>query len=264
MSLTIFGIDASLSSTGLAIAECIFDKSHKDYLFELLVGNNRTTKERLEKCFKISYSTEIKERKEEKKQLARVRKQIRDSEGMGVGPTLEDNFSVEKMVVDRVDYQVKTLISFIEKWESESKTKFVFTEDYSYHSQGSVTQLAELKGAFKTSLFEFFKTKDHYFYLNAPITAVKKVVGRNGNANKDLMSKEIERFGFSYQVSEDDEVDAIAISISVFYAIFHRLYPFSIVGGLDRKQKKYVQSFIDSLNVFSNRIGTREEIEALL
>jgi hypothetical protein len=101
------------------------------------------------------------------------------------------------------------------------------------------------------------------YYLTANINTIKKVAARNGNAPKELICEELRRFGFTTDIKFDDEADAKAICITVFYTIYHRLFPFVIPEGIKTKERNYYKTFISSLNTFGNRIGSRKELEGI-
>lgn len=265
------GIDASLSSTGIAIAKCSFDEQNRDYLFKLLTEKSGVSSDLLEKSFRLSFITEIKEDKETAKQLAKVRKNIRDAEKINEQPRLIDNIEEERLSTKKIHDQVYAIMSIVAQQESRTGPMFVFIEDYSYHSPGSITQLAEMKGDLKTSMADYMAVENHLdlklppiHYLTANINTVKKIGGRNGNANKDLMCEEIKRFGFQGDIKLDDQTDAIAIALASFYAMYHRLFVFEVPLNLKAKERNYYKTFIDSLNTFGNRIGSQDDLRKLI
>jgi Holliday junction resolvasome RuvABC endonuclease subunit len=257
MSLNIIGIDASLSSTGITVAKCSFLEEEKDFLFKLLTQPKGKEFSRLQKSFIVKYAIEIKEDNETKKQLAKVRKQIRDN------PTFSDMVLEEKLSTKKITDQVTQII---ENLEISDDKNIIFIEDYSYHSAGSITQLAEMKGVLKTRIDNYMEQKDSNVigYLTANINTVKKVGGRNGNANKELVCEEMQRFGFNYSIEEDDAADSTAISLASFYAIYNLLFPFEMPKTKNAKERNLYKSFIDSLNKFGERIGNEKDFKGVI
>jgi len=275
MDLRIIGIDASLSSTGFAVADCSvnpkYNSKYKEALFKLLTEKNYKDLSALDNCFMLVRGIEIKESKETSKLLAAARKRIREAEKEDKQPNLKDLLEEEYLSTKKITDQVDQIIFLIEEQEKDKQLTFIFIEDYSFLSHGSITQLAEMKGVLKTRMERYISVNtqmnggvQQLFYLTANINAVKKVAARNGNAPKDLICEELTRFGFKYDTSKDDEADAVAITLASFYAIFHRLCPFEVPQGLKTKERNYLKSFVASLNTFGNRIGSREDLQSLL
>lgn len=255
MEMTIIGIDASLSSTGIAIASCGFNNSNKEELFALLTQPKSSYT--LSNVFKLCYTEEIKEDKDTKKEIAKVRKELREN------PTLELLVKEEELSTKKIIDQVSEIMATIKTEEiQKSCPVLIFIEDYSYHSPGSLTQLAEMKGVLKYEMDAYLKTKSHNIrgYLTANINTVKKVGGRNGNSNKELMCEELKRFGFDYDIDRDDMADATAVSLAAFYTIYHMLNTFEVPKCDTAKERNYYKSFIQSLDTFAARIGSKDEL----
>lgn len=275
MDIRIIGIDASLSCTGFAVADVSVEPAnwgeHKANLFEILTSKKAVLKAQksFEDCFFLMQRTEIKEDKETIKELAAARKRIREAEGL---PKMEDLQIEETLETKRITDQVSQIMGKITKLHEEDPQKtFIFIEDYSYHSQGSITQLAEMKGLLKVEMNKFIAgvTKQDIdiqsiFYITANINAVKKVAAMQGNADKEMVCAELSRYGYKCDVKQDDEADAIAICLAGFYSIYHILNEFEIPKTKNAKEKKYYKTFIDLLNTFANRIGSKEELIHLL
>jgi Holliday junction resolvasome RuvABC endonuclease subunit len=259
MQLKIISIDASLSSTGLSIAECDFLEGERDFLFSTLINPTVQDVSRLDKSFHLGYTTEIKEDKATAKELAKVRKSIRTKEDNEEQPDLKDLVLEEELSTKKILDQVTQIMDHIRHEEINPLPTFAFIEDYSYHSQGSITQLAEMKGHLKTEMYRY-KPQFKFYYLTANINTVKKVGGRNGNANKELVCEELKRFGFQCDIKQDDAADSIAIALAAFYAMYNRIFPFFIPTSIPTKDKKYQKTFIDSLTTFGNRIASRTDL----
>lgn len=261
MGIKICGIDASLSSSGFALAHCNFDEKYKENLSKVLFSSIVNLKDDLLtsiiESIEFSVTMEIKEKKNDKKELAKVRKNQRDDDV----PSYEDIKREEELSTGRMIYQANELINLVYKLYPD----LIFMEDYSFHSQGSITQLAELRGSFKTLLYnqildlsyiQFFK------FFTAPVTSIKKISAGKGNATKPMMYEGIKRFGFNVDESNDDMIDAMCIVLSAFYAIYFRLFGLDFPECKNSKEKTIVKSWRNSLNVFANRIGTKDDIES--
>jgi Holliday junction resolvasome RuvABC endonuclease subunit len=261
MSLKIIGIDASLSSTGIAIATCDLAEAAYNNLYKSLIEKGNLYAPQFKEFFKIDFSAEIKEIANSKKLLAKTRKEIRELENRGESPNLELNSLVERLTTERIKYQVDEILKVIEKYEVDNL--LILIEDYSFHSKGSITQLAEMKGHLKVRIDDFIKSsKNNIYYFTVPVTIIKKLAARHGLADKTLMAEEIKRFGFGYTSTQaNDEVDAIAICIAAFFTIYHKLFEFKIPDDCNRKERDFIKTFLKSMNEFGNRLGTREELK---
>lgn len=259
MKLNIIGIDASLSSTGIAIASCEFLESEKDFLFAALTQKDKVDSKRFDKSFHISWSEEIKEDSETKKKIAKVRKNIREE------PKLADLVVEEYLSTKKIRDQVSEIIRVIKAQSIENTEMIVFIEDYSYHSPGSITQLAEMKGVLKYEMDQIIADESNVIgYLTANINTVKKVGGRNGNANKELICEELKRFGYEFDVEQDDAADAVSVSLAAFYAIYNILYPFESPKTKTAKERDFYKKFIQSLNTFAERIGNADDFKVMI
>ena len=137
-------------------------------------------------------------------------------------------------------------------------------EDYSFHSHGSLTQLAELRGCFKYMLYDAYagRSKPKWFkFFTAPVTSVKKIASGNGRATKEMMHEGIQRFGYVVDGNKDDMIDAMSIVLSTFYAIYFRLFGLEFPECKNAKERNFVKSWKKSLTTFADRIGRKEEIE---
>jgi len=253
----ICGIDASISSTGVCFADCVFDISQRELLLEfLLTKNPNHSISEFQKCFSVVSAMELYPEPEHEKGLKKSRKNQKDSINDGNSPSLKDNRDEEVFFSERMRSIVTRLWSLISLFDP----KVILTEDYSYHSQGSITQLAELKGSFRLQMC-LKQTFENAVYLNAPITSVKKIAAFVGNANKEKICEEMKRFGFVGYEDLDDQLDATAIALSAFYSIHHRLYPFEFPTPKKAKEKKEIESWKKCLDTFANRIGRKDELE---
>lgn len=275
MDIRIIGIDASLSCTGFAVADVSVDpkhfSKHKENLFKILTNKIPLDREKksFDDCFGLISRGEIKEDKETIKELTAARKRIREADGL---PKMEDLQIEESLEVKRITDQVTKIMKMITGIHEEDKQKtFIFIEDYSYHSPGSLTQLAEMKGLLRVEMNKFISevTKEDIdiqsiFYNTANINAVKKVAALQGNADKEMVCANLIRYGYECDVKRDDEADAIAICLAGFYSIYHILNNFEAPKCKTAKEKKYYKTFIDLLNTFANRIGSKEELIHLL
>lgn len=277
--IRIVGIDASLSSTGFAVADVnvdpkIFDK-HKKNLFKMLTTKlgdkiDASVRKSFEECFTLikPQLTEIKEDKDTIKELTAVRKRIREAK---ILPSIKDLVKEEKLEVKRITDQVNNIMERIRKLHEDPEKTFIFIEDYSYHSPGSLTQLAEMKGLLRVEMEKFIApiTKEDldiqsYFYITANINTVKKVASLNGNADKNLICEQLARFGYECNVKEDDAADAIGVCLAGFYTIYHILNKFEMPECKTAKDKNFYKSFIQSLDTFAARIGSEKELYELL
>jgi Holliday junction resolvasome RuvABC endonuclease subunit len=257
-NMRILGIDASLSSTGICVLDATFDPKEADLLLEVLLNPTPDLKSseivRFNKCLSVVLATQIQPPKPWTKELAKVRKKIRDDIAVGeVSHT--DLISVEDMLIRRMEYQVEQICSY----HTKLCPVITFIEDYSYHSQGSLVQLAEMKG--------YLKARKKFNLFTAPIVSVKKVGSTKGNGNKAAMFKGIQRFPldkFTAVDGNDDEIDALAICLSTFYAIYHRTIGFSFKKGKNSKEKTQIKSWKKCLDTYADHIGNASEMRGLL
>jgi len=276
----VIGIDASLSSTGFTSAEINVDRKyfskHKSNLFKILT--TKYGEEIPEKCLKsfeecficlTANIIEIKEDKETLKELTKIRKQIREDKDQ---PCHKDLAKESQLEVKRITDQVTQIMKRIQDIHTEDPMKtFCFIEDYSYHSPGSLTQLAEMKGMLRVEMEKFIQsiTKEFldmqsYFFITANINTVKKVASLNGNAPKELICDQLKRFGFNYTVKEDDAADSIAVALAGFYSLYHMFNTFEVPECKTAKERNFYKSFIESLETFSTRIGSFEKLNELM
>jgi len=256
---TICGIDASLSSTGICFAECQFSEEYRDVFMDLLINEEpKSDWLKLANGFKIIYEDEIKCPKELDKDLKKCRKRQRDAVKKSEQPSIEDTALEEFLFVKKIENIVTSVIPLVQSY----KPNVVVVEDYSYHSQGSTTQLAELKGYLKSALRNTtWKNCSPYFYT-APVPSVKKIASTKGNATKDYICEMMVRYGFDGYEEKDDQLDAIAIALSTFYSIYHRLFSFEFPKGKTSAERTKIKSWIKCLETFANRLGTKDELES--
>jgi len=262
---TICGIDASLSSTGICFAECTFEESVREGLLDLLI-NLESSEDctGIDSVFKIIHENEIKCPKELDEELIKVRKNQREAVKSGNQTSLRDTAMEEWLVIRKIENIVDNVVADIISYNPD----VVIVEDYSYHSQGSTTQLAELKGALKSTLRHelFWRGCEPYFYT-APVPSVKKIASTNGLGNKQLICENMTRYGFTGYEDKDDQLDAIAVALSMFYAIYYRLYGFDFpepTGKTSKektKMKNDIKSWVKCLETFANRIGSKDDLE---
>ena len=254
--MIIGSLDGSLSSSGICFADCVFKEEYKQVLSDILFNEeiNKEYYDRFSEIFHILYTNEIKEDKDAKKLLAKSRKRIREINP----PSFDDIVLEEGLCINRLIHQTDEILSNI----SEYKPILMVMEDYAYSSKGSIVQMAELKGALKSDMFaeSFWVLWKDYAYVNIPLKSVKKLVGMNGNANKEMIFLNLQRFGIEVLEKEDDRNDAIAINISTFIAIYFRIFGLNIPESKDKKRKNSLKSFEISLNTMANRFGTRDEV----
>lgn len=258
MNLNIIGIDASLSSSGLSICKVNFRKSDRDFLFNFLINekNNKTEINKFKEIFDVIFSVEIKEDKSTSKDLAKTRKILREN------PTLDFIILEEFLSTKKITDQTTQIMEIIKQYTQNDEKSIIFIEDYSYHSPGSLTQLAEMKGVLKCLMDIYLRENENIIgYITANINTVKKIGGRNGNANKELICEELKRFGFNFNVENDDEADSISVSLAAFYAIYHLLFPFVLPKHNNAKEKNYYKTFIKSLETFGERIGSAKDFQ---
>jgi len=257
MIIDISGLDASISSTGICFAKCCFKEEYKDIVSRILLGEEKDDEliSKFSEIFMIVFSDEIKEIKETKKLLAKARKNIRENNP----PSRIDIIDVERFCIERLTHQSRNIFNYIKEYAPV----IVTMEDYSYSSQGSIVQMAELKGALKSDLSNYTTIWEDFDYINIPIKSVKKIVGMNGNANKEMIFHNIQRFGIDVNEKEDDRNDAISLCLSTFYAIYYRLFGIDfpeLKNVKDKKIKNSIKSFETTLNTLADKFGTREEI----
>ena len=282
--MNIFCLDLSLSSVGYCYAELNFDIEgcEDEYLGALLTEGNSDNKLHdltpashfnFNKYFKVIASGQLPQDKETKKTLAKIRKSKRENPA-----NIEDNVEEEFYQMAQINNQVKSIVDLLAFLSSNTKRpRLILTEDYSYHSQGSLIQLAELKGVLKYRLYniccEDTKKPKGTYYLNVPINSIKKITTCSGNANKEKMCADIERFGFGPfdPKKEDDECDAIGMAITTYYAMLYRLGLVSFpqeckytILPKSKKWKAYIKEFDKSLNTMADRIGSEDDMRELV
>ena len=251
--IRICGLDLSLTSSGFSVADCLFEEKIKNSVSDNLFNFSfaEETFKNFQKFVDFKIHTGIIEDKSNAKVLAKTRKLMREDE-KETGEISFENLKIESnLITKRMIFQVENVLKLLDEYKPE----LVFMEDYSYHSQGSITYLAELRGCFKT-LLTHEKYKD-YVILTAPITSVKKIGGTKGNATKQMMFHWMRRFGLDINEKTDDITDSMAIVISAFYAMYFKL--FGIEFPADFK-KKDIESWEKALRVFGNHVGTKKEL----
>jgi Holliday junction resolvasome RuvABC endonuclease subunit len=236
-------IDGSLKNSGICVADLDFCEQYKEDLFKLMLGE-KTAEDFFYKSFNIIYLDDTGLEKENEKNLAKTRKNQRESLKNGEYPSYFDCRGEINLFTNKILYQVESIAHIIEV----HKPLLVFIEDYSYGTQGSsIAQLAEFKGALRVTL---------------------KVGARNGSATKDLVCIEMAKYGKLFDPkTQNDIADAYCLCISVFLSIYHRLYPFDLESRIKEvkyKEKQYLRKFRESLEIIANRIGTKKEITECL
>jgi hypothetical protein len=225
-------------------------------MLDLLLNENPNEKsiEKFSEIFLIIDSEEIKEDKETKKKLAKSRKNLRE-----IKPNRrEDIIEEEKLSIQRIVDQTDRILNHF----SVHKPNLVVVEDYSFSSKGSIVQMAELKGALRSELYGFMDHKlwIEYDYINLPIKSAKKIVGMNGNANKDMIFENIQRFGIDVRDNEDDRNDAISLVISIMYGFYYRMFGFNFPEYKLKKDKNIIDGYKKTLESVSSRIGSQDDI----
>lgn len=256
--MRIQGIDASLKSTGVCVLDVVFISAYADTLLKILLNKdvelNDEEKIQFNESLSIVEMTQIQSSKVWEKDLAKTRKRIRDDSAAGQ-PSQEDIDHVENVLDQRVEYQVDNICNY----NYELKPDITLIEDYSFHSQGSLVQLAEMKGALKIN--------KNFNMIVAPIGSVKKVGSTKGNGNKAVMYDGIQRFpfdGVTFTEGNDDEIDALAICLATFYSTYHRVIGFEFPKGKTSKEKTQIKAWQKSLNLFANHIGNKVDMERLI
>ena len=241
--MKLLSLDMSLSSTGYCLSEVDFDK----------VGNNLGAKIlNLDESEFLGWNIldcgEIKEEKEVKKLLAKVRKSLKSAtEDRGDLLDLEHKYETE-----RIKHQINEITKIVNNYLG--RIDYVFIEDYNYHGPGSVTQLAELRGFLKI-LLEKLKYSDkikHIRYI--PIQSIKKIIGMHGHADKQLIREGLLRFGQEINEKEVDKSDAIAINITGFLTLCYMKDLVTMPTLKDKKDTKIAKSYLESLEKITNRI----------
>jgi len=262
-TFTICGIDASLSSTGICVAKCKFDRLDRAGLLDLLINlESDVDRTGIDSVFEVVHEDEIKCPKQLTKDLAACRKKQRDMIAEGDHTYLSDTAMEEHLFMRKIENIVFNAMTLIKLHQPD----VVIVEDYSYHSQGSTTQLAELKGALKSALrSSLWRDADPYFYT-APVPSVKKIASTMGNATKELICENMKRYGFEGYEEKNDQLDAIGIALSLFYSIYYRIYGFDFpepTGKTSKektKMRNHIKSWKKCLETFANRIGSRDEL----
>jgi len=255
--MRVYGIDASLSSTGICVADCNFNAKYAKNLLTILLNRDIITekdKNAFRKCFRVVASDQIVFSKKETKELAKIRKKIKTD--MDIGQVLSaDIVELEDRVIQRMKFQIDNICAF----HQAHKPDISFIEDYSYNSKGSVIQLAEMKG--------FLKATKNFNMFIAPIGSIKKIGSGNGNANKHVMYDGISRYpldGVLLDEDRDDEIDAIAICLMVYYGIYYRVVGFDFPEVKTTEEKTKIKAWISCLDKTANHIGSSIELKDLI
>ena len=246
----------SLSSTGYCFANYDFEQVGENLGAKLI----NVDKEFTLPGFSIISSGEIKENKDTKKLLTKVRKLLNTETNIENRIELRDQ--EHHYETERIEHQVNQIKDLISKYTSNVNSvqvnrecvDYVLIEDYNYHGKGSVTQLAELRGFLKISL-EFLRRSGrikHIRFLSIP--SIKKLIGMNGHADKELIMEGLKRFGLELDEKENDKADAIAINISGFYAMCHSLEKVQLPLLEDKKEMKLAKTYLDTLDKIVDRI----------
>jgi Holliday junction resolvasome RuvABC endonuclease subunit len=264
MSLRIMSIDGSLKNSGLCVADLNFYEEYKEDLFALMLGE-KVAGEFFDKSFNTIYLDDTGIEKENEKNLAKTRKNQRESLKNGEHPSYFDCRGEINLFTNKILYQVESIAQVIDIHHP----LLVFIEDYSYGTQGSsIAQLAEFKGALRITLDSLLCDGELDMYQFVPIGSCKKVGARNGSATKDLVCMEMAKYGRVFDPTKQNDIaDAYCLTISIFLSLFHRLYPFdfeSRIKGVKYKEKQNLRKFRESLEIIANRIGTKKEITECL
>lgn len=257
--MRIYGIDASLSSTGVCMLDANFKQSHATTLMEILldVYEGHCQHEQADEfndAVSIGLMTQIQPPKTLVKELAKVRKKMRDDSAAGE-VSFEDLRRENNMIARRIRYQVDEIL----RYHKILCPSLTMIEDYSFHSNGSLVQLAEMKG--------YLKGVSTPVILTAPIVSVKKVGSTKGNGTKKAMFEGIQRFPFyNLKIDEkrDDEIDALAICLTAFFSIYHRTIGIPFPKGENTKEKSRIKSWIKCLDTFADHIGTSTEMRGMI
>lgn len=256
-SIRICGIDPSISSTGVCIVDCNFFQDQRKYLSKLLFKED-IEPTNFEKNFKVIYEEEIKQNKALEKELKKIRKAI-SSNACGEN-LMHDSSKEQKLIRSRLVYTVSKVFDVFLMW----KPNIIAIEDYSYNSQGSLIQLAELTGVFHS----FFEKSKSYLLTNelsplickVPIQTIKKVATTYGNANKFQVEEGMKTFGFFDYKKKNDQLDAIAISLTIFYSIYYCLYGLEFQEAKNAKERNKIKSWENSFQKILHRLGTHDNI----
>lgn len=253
MRIKICGLDMSLSCSGVSMAFCDFSECYKTFLSSLLFskpckGKNLSD---FRSCVDFSVAMDLPEIKQKKKELASVRKTQRESEN----PSYDDIRREDFLVSGRMLYQSNSLDSLLRRLQPD----LIFIEDYSYHSKGSLTQLAELRGSLKTLLYNVPTPLEKCKLFFAPPNSIKKVGGTKGNATKPMVHAGMERFGYELDEKRDDLTDSMAIVLTAFFAIYYRLFGLEFPDDMKKADQK---SWDKALVTIGNRIGTKDEMKS--
>lgn len=255
--MRIYGIDASLKSTGVSAMDFNFHSNASQSLIKILINPNHTLDEKEIDDFynsvTVVIATQIQAPKVLEKELAKRRKKIRDDTVDGQ-PSYHDLIEECRLVYNRMHWQCSEICKF----QNQLCPNLSLIEDYSFHSQGSLVQLAEMKG--------FLSNFKSFNMLTIPINNVKKVGSTKGNGNKNAIYEGMKRFPLKFTLDEkrDDEIDAMAICLSGFYAIYHRTIGFDFPKGKTAKEKTKIKSWVQCLDVLANRIGNKAEMEGMI
>lgn len=258
--MRIYGIDASLRSTGVCVVDVKFEQRYATDLMEILLGVNEghcshEQAESFNNSVKVVLKDQIPQPKPIKKKLAKIRKKIRDDiddKGESYQEDILENMNLE---VEAMLYQNEQIMHY----HNQLRPSISVMEDYSFQSNGSLVQLAEMKGAFRCMRsFEVFI---------APITSVKKIGSTNGRATKSQMFENIQRYPFYdiiYDEKRDDEIDALAICLSTFYSIYDRIIGLPFPKPQNSKDRTKIKSWKNCLESFANHIGTKDDMMEML
>ena len=235
----------SLSSTGYCLSEVDFDNIDKNLGGKLL----NLDKDRSLSGWRMVDSGEIKENKEVKKLLSKVRKELKTEKDMEKREELldlEHRYETERILFPVTSIEIMG--------DRDYKIDYVFIEDYNYHGPGSVTQLAELRGFLKIVLEKLRVSNkiSHIRYI--PIQSIKKIIGMSGHCDKSLIQEGLKRFGIDVNEKETDKSDAIAINITGFYTLCHMRNLVQLPILEDKKENKMAKTYLDSLDKIRERI----------
>jgi len=255
--MRVMGIDASLQSTGICVCDLDFDPDASEAILRILLDSNAVTDSNaiafFKKCVSVVLATQIQPPKDANKALTKIRKKIRDDTKNGE-PSMEDIQMEDSLVCNRIKFQVHEILDIREQYRPD----ITLIEDYSYGSNGSIVQLAEMKG--------YLRCVRDFDIITANINSVKKVGSTKGNATKQIMFQYIQRFPVTMTFVEgnDDEIDALAICLTAFYSIYYRVLGFDFPIHKKAKDRLVIKSWKESLEKFANHMGNKTDLSLLV
>jgi crossover junction endodeoxyribonuclease RuvC len=120
--------------------------------------------------------------------------------------------------------RIKTILSAVLKEVQGSGEEYepilVCVEGFAFGARGKVFEIAELSGVIKYHLTQVYDCN----LVQIPPTSVKKYITGKGNANKDVMLKEVYKV-YNFDSDNDNEVDAFALLVMGLDMIGESLIP---------------------------------------